>query len=44
MKNSGINHNRITPLHPRANEIVETFMCHLSKILRITNMQKRNWK
>ena len=38
------NHNHITPLHPRANEIVETFMCHLSKILRITNMQKRNWK
>ena len=26
MKNSGINHNRITPLHPRANEIVETFV------------------
>ena len=32
------------PLHTRADVIVEHFMRHLSKILRITNMQKRNRK
>ena len=32
------------PLHPKANVIVESFMRHLNKILRITNMQKRNKK
>ena len=44
MKNSRITHNRITPLHLRANGIVENFMRNLNKILRIANMQKRNWK
>ena len=44
MKNSRITHNHITPLHPRANGIVESFMRNLSKILRIADMQKRNWK
>ena len=44
MKNSRITHNRITPLHPRANGIVENFMRNLNKILRIANMQKRNWE
>ena len=44
MKNSRITHNRITPLRPRANGIVENFMRNLNKILRITNMQKINWK
>ena len=44
MKNSRITHNRITPLHPRANGIVESFMRNLNKILRIADMQKRNWK
>ena len=44
MKNSRITHNRITPLRPRANGIVENFMRNLNKILRIANMQKRNWK
>ena len=44
MKNSRRTHNRITPLHPRANGIVESFMRNLNKILRIANMQKRNWK
>ena len=32
------------PLHPRANRIFENFMRNLNKSLRITNMQKRNWK
>ena len=32
------------PLHPRAKVIVEHFMRHLSKIIRIANMQKRNRK
>ena len=44
MKNSRITHNRITPLHPRANGIVQSFMRNLNKILRIADMQKRNWK
>ena len=44
MKNYGITHNRITPLHPRPNGIVENFMRNLNKILRIANMQNRNWK
>ena len=44
MKNSRITHNRIIPLHPRANGIVESFMRNLNKILRIADMQKRNWK
>ena len=44
MKSYGITHNCITPLHPRANGIVENFMRNLNKILRIANMQKRNWK
>ena len=43
-KNSRITHNRITPLHPRANEIVESFKRNLNKILCIADMQKRNWK
>ena len=43
-KNSRITHNCITPLHPRANGIVENFMRNLDKILRIANVQKRNWK
>ena len=42
MKNSRITHNRIIPLHPRANGIVERFMRNLNKILRIADMQKRN--
>ena len=44
MKDSRITLNRITPLHPKANGIVENFMRNLNKILRIANMQKRNWK
>ena len=32
------------PLHPKANVIVENFTRLLNKILRITNMQKRNKK
>ena len=32
------------PLHPRTNGIGENFMGNLSKIPRIANMQKRNWK
>ena len=44
MKNSRITHNRISPLYPRANGIVENFMRNLNKILHIANMQKRNWK
>ena len=44
MKNSRITHNRIAPLHPSANGIVENFKPNLNKILRIANMQKRHWK
>ena len=44
VKNSGITHNHITPLHARANEIVENFVRNLNKTLRIANVQKRNWK
>ena len=44
MKNSRTTHNRIAPLHPRANVIVENFMRNFNKILRITNKQNRNWK
>ena len=44
VKNSGITHNRITPLHPRANGIIENFMRNLNKTLRLANMQKRHWK
>ena len=44
MRNSAITHNRSTPLHPRTNKIVENFMRNLNKILRIANMQNRNWK
>ena len=44
MKNSRITYNRITPLHLRANGLVEHFLFNLNKILRIANMQKRNCK
>ena len=44
MKNSRITHNRITPLHPKANGIVENFMRNLNKVLRIANTQQRNCK
>ena len=44
MKNSRITHNGITPLHPKANGIVANFMRNLNKILRIANIQNRNWK
>ena len=44
MRNSRITHNRITPLHPKANGIVESFMRNLNKILPIADMQKINWK
>ena len=44
MKNSGITHNRITPLHSRANGIAENFMRNLNNVLRIKNMQKRHRK
>ena len=44
MKNSRITYNRITPLHLRANGLVEHFLFNLNKILRIAHMQKRNCK
>ena len=44
IKNSRITHNRITPLHPRANGIVENFMRNHNKMLCVANMQQRNWK
>ena len=44
MKDSRITLNHITPLHSKVNGIVENFMRNLNKILRIANMQKRNWK
>ena len=44
MKNYRITYSRISPLHPRANGIVENFMRNLNKTLRIANMQNKNWK
>ena len=40
MKHSTITHNRITPLHPTANEIAENIMLNLNKILRIANIRR----
>ena len=36
MKNNGITHHRITPLHPKANATAENFMLNLNKTLSRT--------
>ena len=43
MEENGIQHKRITPLWPQANES-ETFMKPLMKAIRTAHLQKQNWR
>ena len=44
MKNNGITHYHITPLHPKANGAAETFMRNLNKTLRTAVLDQTRWK
>ena len=44
MKSKGIDHHRITPLHPKANSTAENFMRNLNKALRIAVIEQKPWK
>ena len=40
----GIQHNTITPLHPRANGLVENFNRMISKVVRTSSIERKCWK
>ncbi|XP_057310313.1 uncharacterized protein K02A2.6-like [Hydractinia symbiolongicarpus] len=44
MHAKGIDHHRITPLHPKANSTAENFMRNLNKTLRIATIKGKSWK
>lgn len=44
MHAKGIDHHRITPLHPKANSTAENFMRNLNKTLRIATIEGKPWK
>ena len=41
---AGIKHRLITPLWPRANGLVESFMKNIGKVLRTAKVDEVNWK
>lgn len=40
----GIQHNKITPLHPRANGLVENFNRMINKVVRTSTMERKCWE
>ena len=44
MKMKGIIHHKVTPLWPQANGLVESFMKPLSKAVRSTRLEERDWR
>ena len=44
MLSKGIDHHKITPLHPKANSTAENFMRNLNKALRTAVIENRPWK
>ena len=44
MKQKGISHHRITPLHPKANSAAENFMRNLNKTVRTAAIEQKPWK
>ena len=44
MKNLGITHRKITPLHPQANAEVERLMRTIQKNLKCSEIEKSDWK
>ena len=44
MKHRGIDHHKITPLHPKANSTAENFMRGLNKTLRTAVIDGKQWK